>query len=135
MTAPTDLPAFIAKWRDNARRERASSQEHFLDLCRLTGTPTPNEADPTGAEYTFEAGAGKTSGGTGWADVWRARNAGVTGVYSWWHLISRARERNVGWRIDYFLMDAPEASRRVRSIDYLMDQMGSDHCPVAVEIG
>ena len=71
MTAPTDLQAFIAKWRDNARRERASSQEHFLDLCRLTGTPTPNEADPTGAEYTFEAGAGKTSGGTGWADVWR----------------------------------------------------------------
>ncbi|MCY3920246.1 MAG: class I SAM-dependent DNA methyltransferase, partial [Chloroflexi bacterium] len=71
MTAPTDLPAFIAKWRDNARRERASSQEHFLDLCRLTGTPTPNEADPTGAEYTFEAGAGKTSGGAGWADVWR----------------------------------------------------------------
>ncbi len=71
----------------------------------------------------------------GWADVWRARNAGVTGVYSWWHMISRARDRNVGWRIDYFLMDAPEASRRVRSIDYLMDQMGSDHCPVAVEIG
>ena len=71
MPNPTDLPAFIAKWRDNARRERASSQEHFLDLCRLTGTPTPNEADPSGAEYTFEAGAGKTSGGTGWADVWR----------------------------------------------------------------
>ncbi len=71
MPNPTDLPAFIAKWRDNARRERASSQEHFLDLCRLTGTPTPNEADPTGAEYTFEAGADKTSGGTGWADVWR----------------------------------------------------------------
>ena len=71
MPNPTDLPSFIAKWRDNARRERASSQEHFLDLCRLTGTPTPNEADPSGAEYTFEAGADKTSGGSGWADVWR----------------------------------------------------------------
>ena len=36
---PTDLPACIAKWRDNARRERASSREHFLDLRRLAGAP------------------------------------------------------------------------------------------------
>lgn len=70
----------------------------------------------------------------GWADVWRARNAGVTGVYSWWHMISGARARNVGWRIDYFLMDARQAGERVRSVDYLTDQMGSDHCPVAVEV-
>ena len=50
MTATPALSAaeFAAKWRDNARRERASSQEHFIDLCRLLGVPTPNEADPTG---------------------------------------------------------------------------------------
>ena len=59
---------FAAKWRDNARRERASSQEHFIDLCRLLGMPTPNEADPTGDRYTFEAGAERTSTGKqGWA--------------------------------------------------------------------
>ena len=48
---------FAAKWRDNARRERASSQEHFIDLCRMLGVQTPNEADPSGEWYTFEAGA------------------------------------------------------------------------------
>ena len=68
---------FAAKWRDNARRERASSQEHFIDLCRLLGVPTPNEADPTGDRYTFEAGAERTSTGKqGWADVWKRGHFG-----------------------------------------------------------
>jgi hypothetical protein len=62
--------AFIAKWRANARNERAAAQEHFLDLCALLGEPTPN-SDPTGAAYAFEKGATKASGGEGWADVWR----------------------------------------------------------------
>ena len=69
----------------------------------------------------------------GWSDIWRERNPDVTDVYSWWHLVTRARERNVGWRIDYFLMDQAQ-SNRVRSVEYLMDQMGSDHCPVLVEL-
>ena len=62
--------AFIAKWRANARNERAAAQEHFLDLCALLDEPTPN-SDPTGAAYAFEKGARKASGGDGWADVWR----------------------------------------------------------------
>ncbi len=62
--------AFIAKWRINARNERAASQEHFLDLCALLDEPTPN-SDPTGSAYAFEKGATKASGGEGWADVWR----------------------------------------------------------------
>ncbi len=62
--------AFIAKWRANARNERAAAQEHFLDLCALLDEPTPN-SDPTGAAYAFEKGATKASGGEGWADVWR----------------------------------------------------------------
>lgn len=67
----------------------------------------------------------------GWADVWRARNPGVTGVYSWWHLVSRSRERNVGWRIDYFLMDR-SCLDLVEHVGYLGSQMGSDHCPMTV---
>ena len=68
---------FAAKWRDNARRERASSQEHFIDLCRLLGVPTPAEADPSGESYTFEAGAERLStGGQGWADVWKRGHFG-----------------------------------------------------------
>ena len=53
------------------RTERAASQEHFIDLCRMLGVPTPNEADPTGDTYAFEKGAGKIEGGDGFADVWK----------------------------------------------------------------
>ncbi len=68
---------FAAKWRDNARRERAASQEHFLDLCRLLGVQTPAEADPSGESYTLEAGAERLStGGQGWADVWKRGHFG-----------------------------------------------------------
>ena len=74
-TAPiapdTSAAAFAAKWRDSARRERASSQEHFIDLCRMLGVATPNDP-PASADYTFEAGAERLStGGQGWADVWK----------------------------------------------------------------
>ena len=73
MPEPTmSAPEFVEKWRDNARRETASSQEHFIDLCRLVGAHTPNEADRTGTWYTFEAHAKREStGGPGEADVWR----------------------------------------------------------------
>ena len=66
-----------------------------------------------------------------WSDVWRSRNPGVTDQYSWWHLLSRGRERNVGWRIDYFLM-AQNRLDRVGEITYLHAQMGSDHCPLSM---
>ncbi|RZJ44391.1 MAG: class I SAM-dependent DNA methyltransferase [Brevundimonas sp.] len=62
---------FIAKWSDATLRERQGSQEHFLDLCRLLGQPTPAEDDPHGERYCFERGATKAGGGDGWADVWR----------------------------------------------------------------
>ena len=62
---------FVRKWSDATLRERQGSQEHFLDLCRLLGEPTPAEDDPHGERYCFERGASKTGGGDGWADVWR----------------------------------------------------------------
>ena len=62
---------FIAKWRASALKERSASQEHFIDLCRLLGEPTPAEADPSGETYCFERGARKDTGGDGWADVWK----------------------------------------------------------------
>ncbi len=62
---------FITKWQGLTLTERASAQEHFLDLCRLLGEPTPAEADPKGEWYAFEKGARKAGGGDGWADVWR----------------------------------------------------------------
>jgi type II restriction/modification system DNA methylase subunit YeeA len=62
---------FAKKWQGSSRTERAASQEHFIDLCRMIGAKTPNEADPTGDHYAFEKGAEKTGGGDGFADVWR----------------------------------------------------------------
>ncbi len=63
--------AFIAKWRASELKERSGSQEHFIDLCRLLGEPTPAEADPSGERYCFERGARKDTGARGWADVWK----------------------------------------------------------------
>ena len=52
--------------------ERAGGRtEHFIDLCRLLGEPTPNGAYPDGTHYAFEKGAVKATGGDGWADVWK----------------------------------------------------------------
>jgi hypothetical protein len=62
---------FVAKWKQSTLRERASAQEHFIDLCRLIGHATPAEADSHGTWFTFEAGASKATGGEGWADVWK----------------------------------------------------------------
>lgn len=62
---------FIAKWRASELKERSASQEHFIDLCRMLGEPTPADADPTGDRYCFERGVRKDGGGEGWADVWK----------------------------------------------------------------
>jgi hypothetical protein len=61
---------FTRKWRPVALTERQTAQEHFGDLCRLLGQPTPIEADPEGIDYAFEKGASRATGGRGWADVW-----------------------------------------------------------------
>jgi len=71
MTLPLTPQAFIAKWKPADLSERAACQEHFIDLCRMLGHPTPAEADPTGEQYTFERGVEKSEGGNGWADVWK----------------------------------------------------------------
>ncbi len=67
-----------------------------------------------------------------WVDVWRSQNSQKTEVYSYWDLKTRARDRNVGWRIDYFFLDKEHLSR-VKKISYLNKQMGSDHCPLRMD--
>lgn len=62
---------FISKWRNVELKERSASQSHFNDICRLLEILDPVSADPKGEWFTFEKGASKTSGGEGWADVWR----------------------------------------------------------------
>lgn len=70
-TTPALTPhEFIAKWKQSTLTERSACQQHFLDLCELLDQPKPAAADPDGAFYTFERGVKKTSGESGWADVW-----------------------------------------------------------------
>ena len=54
--------------------------------------------------------------------------------YSWWNYKYGARERNVGWRIDYFLV-SNQLKEKVVGADIYNDLMGSDHCPVGLKIG
>jgi type II restriction/modification system DNA methylase subunit YeeA len=67
---------FIAKWKSAELTERAAAQSHFIDLCHMLGEPTPSDADPKGEWYAFEKGATKTTGGEGWADVWKRDHFG-----------------------------------------------------------
>ena len=70
--------------------------------------------------------------GHGFVDTFRMFNT-EPGNYTWWDLISRARDRNVGWRIDYFFVN--EAFRgHVKNAFILPNVMGSDHCPIGVEL-
>ncbi len=48
---PVNANEFIAKWHASELKERSTAQEHFIDLCRLLGEPTPAEADPKGHHY------------------------------------------------------------------------------------
>jgi len=67
----------------------------------------------------------------GWIDTFRHYNQ-EPGNYSWWSYRSRARERNIGWRIDYFFVD-PASRARIVSAEILADVQGSDHCPVTLD--
>ncbi len=75
MSTPSSITpqSFVDKWRSATLKERSAYQEHFIDLCRLIGHPTPAEVDPTGENFAFEYGAAKTTGGNGFADVFKRR--------------------------------------------------------------
>jgi exodeoxyribonuclease-3 len=68
----------------------------------------------------------------GYVDTFRQFNHDPDN-YSWWDQMTRARERNVGWRIDYFFADSDFAPNLTDAF-ILPDVMGSDHCPVGIEI-
>ena len=66
--------------------------------------------------------------GAGFIDTWRSQHPGEA-KYSWWSYRMAARERNVGWRIDYFLV-SENLAPRIASTDIHNELFGSDHCPV-----
>ena len=70
----------------------------------------------------------------GFIDTWRYFNPELEGVYSWWSYRFSARQKNAGWRIDYFCVSDSLKDRLVSAAIHT-DVMGSDHCPVEVVIG
>lgn len=81
---------FISKWKSVELTERAAAQSHFIDLCRLLGEPAPSDVDPKGEWYAFERGAAKTTGGEGWADVWKRAHFG-------WEYKGKRRDLNAAF--------------------------------------
>lgn len=53
--------------------------------------------------------------------------------YSWWSYRFKAREKNIGWRLDYFLM-SDFAKDKINDAQILSDVFGSDHCPISLDI-
>jgi len=70
---------------------------------------------------------------SGYVDTYRSLFPRKTGVYSYWDMKTAARERNVGWRIDYFFV-APELVSKIVSAGVSENVYGSDHCPVWLEM-
>ena len=69
----------------------------------------------------------------GYIDTFRLVHGDKTDQYSWWSFRMRARERNVGWRIDYFFV-SEELKNKVKHAWIEQEVMGSDHCPIGLEL-
>ena len=70
---------------------------------------------------------------SGLIDTFRHIHGDKTESYTWWSFRSGARQRNVGWRIDYILV-TPGLISRTASADILNSVMGSDHCPIEIKL-
>jgi exodeoxyribonuclease-3 len=70
---------------------------------------------------------------SGFTDTFRHLHPDLVGAYSWWSYRFKARQNNAGWRIDYFLV-SDRIKDKIVTANILPEVMGSDHCPVILEI-
>ena len=70
--------------------------------------------------------------GRGFVDTFRLLHPDERDRYSWWSYMQRSRERNIGWRIDYFIVSEC-LKDRISDAKILTDVMGSDHCPIELD--
>ena len=70
---------------------------------------------------------------SGFTDTFRYLNPDATGAYTWWSYMYKARQNNAGWRIDYFLV-SDRIADRITAAPIYNEILGSDHCPVGLEI-
>lgn len=99
-----------------------------IDLAR----PKPNYNKSAGFMQEEIDGMDRYTGG-GFADTFRHFNPDTEGAYSWWSYRAGARGNNVGWRIDYFLISTSYLPS-VKGASILNEVLGSDHCPVQIEL-
>jgi exodeoxyribonuclease-3 len=69
----------------------------------------------------------------GFVDSFRYLYPDVENAYSWWSYMGRAREKNVGWRIDYFIV-SNSIEKNIKEAKIHSNIFGSDHCPIELEI-
>ena len=100
---------------------------HAIDLAR------PDANDGKIGFHPLERAWMDSCIADGWNDIWREANPGVAEVYSWWDPVTRSRDRNVGWRIDALWGDDSIVTK-TKKIEYLPNHMGSDHCPMMIEL-
>lgn len=99
-----------------------------IDLAR----PRENRRNPGFSDE--ERGSFAKLLDAGFTDTFRHHYPDKTAAYSWWSYRAGAREKNVGWRIDYFGVSSTFMSR-VKDAVILPDVHGSDHCPVGITLG
>lgn len=71
--------------------------------------------------------------GAGWIDTFRHFYPNKTEMYSYWDMKTHARDRNVGWRIDY-LFASPDLAHKLKKASIHTNIIGSDHCPISLEL-
>jgi len=123
--------AYIEKLRKKGKRiifcGDVNTAHEEIDLAR----PKENEEN-TGFLPEERAWIDEVTYG-GYVDVFRHFFPDKTGAYTYWDLKTRARDRNVGWRIDYFFV-SPDLLPRLKGVKILSDVYGSDHCPISLEM-
>jgi len=94
------------------------------DPVRLDGTSGFRPEEREWMDQLFDAG---------FVDAFRSVRPDEAERYSWWSYRAGARQRNKGWRIDYFILSR-RLEKRIKKIEMMADRLGSDHCPLLLEI-
>ena len=93
--------------------------------------PKPNRGNPGFSDQEREKFSQLLA--SGFTDTFRWRYPDLAGAYSWWSYRFHAREKNAGWRIDYFLV-SDRLRDRIEKAEIHADVLGSDHCPVSLTL-
>jgi len=104
-----------------------NTAHHEIDLARPKGNHKASGFLPIERDMLTQIQS------EGWVDTFRVMHPDEPDHYTWWRQFGGARENNVGWRIDHVYASATAMSR-VRNAFIWADVLGSDHCPVGVDL-